>query len=66
MEPPWVERIKVPLNDLGHMTKMATLLIYGKILQMPSSQGLVNEWASCIETWYVALKTQAYHSFFKL
>ena len=32
MEPPWVEGTKVCLGGLGHMTKMAATLIYGKYL----------------------------------
>ena len=31
MEPAWVRGIKVLLNDLGHMTKMAAMPIYGNI-----------------------------------
>ena len=29
MEPLWVGRTKVPPNDLGHMTEMAVITIYG-------------------------------------
>ena len=32
LEPPWDERMKVNTNDLCHMTKMAAMPIYGKIL----------------------------------
>ena len=30
VEPPWVGRTKVCSQHLGHMTKMAAVLIYGK------------------------------------
>ena len=33
MEPPWEVGKKVYINGTGHMTKMATMLIYGKYLQ---------------------------------
>ena len=33
MEPPWEVGKKVYINGTGHMTKMATMLIYGKNLQ---------------------------------
>ena len=32
MEPPWDEGTKVCLNGPGHMTNMAAIPIYGKIL----------------------------------
>ena len=37
MEPPWDGRTKVCSNDPGHMTKMATMPIYGKNLKKSSS-----------------------------
>ena len=33
MEPPWEVGKKVYINGTGHMTKMATMLIYGKNVQ---------------------------------
>ena len=39
MEPPWDVGMKIYSNVLGHMTKMASRLIYGKNLQKsPSSE----------------------------
>ena len=35
---------KVCLGDLGHMTKIAALPIYGKNLQKSSSSELVGQW----------------------
>ena len=36
MEPPWDGGMKVCSNGPGHMTKMATMPIYGKILKKSS------------------------------
>ena len=65
MEPTWAGRRKVHSNDLGHITKIATTPVYGKTLQIPSFPGSVGQLTKCIETWYVALTTQAHHSFIK-
>ena len=48
--------------DAGHMTKMATMSIYGKILQ---NLLLRNQQADFHETWYVASRTPDHHSLFK-
>ena len=45
---------KVCLNGPGHMAKMAAMPIYGK---NPSKIFLQNQWADCLETWYVAFET---------
>ena len=37
VEPPWEGGTKVCINGLGHMTKMATMSIYGKNLKKTSS-----------------------------
>ena len=37
MEPPWDRGTKVCSNGPGHMTKMATMPIYGKNLEQSSS-----------------------------
>ena len=56
LEPPWAEGIKIYINPQGHMTNMATMPIYGKKFKnfLPQNQ-LTND----LETWYVALGTQA-------
>ena len=51
MEPPWVGGKKVCSRHLGHITKMAAMLIYGKTLQ---NLLLQNRWTDFHETWYVA------------
>ena len=40
VEPPWEEGTKVYINRLGHMTKMATMPIYGKNLKKSSTPEL--------------------------
>ena len=37
VEPPWEEGTKVCINGPGHMTKIATMPIYGKNLKKSSS-----------------------------
>ena len=37
VKPPWDVRMKVCSNDLGHMTSMAAMLIYGINLKKSSS-----------------------------
>ena len=54
--------IEILKYDVGHMTKMATMPIYGKTLQ----NLLLRNWrADFHETWYVALGTPANYSLFK-
>ena len=57
--------MKIYQHDTGHMTKMATMSIYGK---KPFKNLLLsNQWTDFDETWYmyVAFGTPAYHSLFK-
>ena len=42
--------MKINTNELGHMTKMAAMPIYGKNLKKSSSPE-----PNDLETWYVAL-----------
>ena len=51
MEPPWDGGTKVCSNGPGHMTKMATMPIYGKNLK---NLLLQNQMADDLETWYAA------------
>ena len=44
--------MKMNTNELGHMTKMATMPIYGKNLK---NLLLQNQLTNDLETWYVAL-----------
>ena len=63
VEPPWEGGTKININGLGHMTKMAAMLIYGK---KPFKNFLLqNRQADFHETWYVALGTPAHHSIYK-
>ena len=63
VEPPWIGGRKVCLRHLGHMTKMATMPIYGK---NPSKIFFSRTGkADFHETWYVASGTPAHHSLFK-
>ena len=59
MEPPWEGGTKVCINGPGYMTKMAAMPIYGKNLI------LQNQKSYDLETWHVALETQALQSLFK-
>ena len=54
MEPPWDGAMKVHINGLCHMTKMATMLLYDKIF---INLLLWNQNADDLETWYAALVT---------
>ena len=56
VESPWGGRTKVYINGPGHMTKMAAMPIYGKKLK---NLLLQNQKAYDLETWHVALRTQA-------
>ena len=51
MEPPWVGGMKVTSNSHGHMTKMATMPIYGKTLFFQTQT------ADDLETWYASSGT---------
>ena len=62
MEPQWDGGTKVCSRGLGHMTKMATMSIYGK--KPLKNLLLQNQRATDLVAWYVALGTQAHHSFF--
>ena len=55
--------MKICLQNLGHMTKMAAISIYMvKTLQKSSSPEPLGEFH---ETWYVASGTPAHHSLYK-
>ena len=54
--------MKVRSNGPGHMTKMATMPIYGKNLKNIS---LRNQKADDLETWYLASGAQVLPSLFK-
>ena len=56
MESPWDRGTKVCSNGPGHMTKMATMLIYGKNLK--KNLLLRSQKANDLETWYAALGAQ--------
>ena len=62
MEPPWEGGTKIYINGPGHMTKMAAMPIYGKTLK---SLLLQNQKSYDLETWHVALGTQALQSLYK-
>ena len=62
VEPPWEGGTKICINGLGHMTKMAAMPIYVKILK---NLLLQHRWADFHETCYVALGTPAHHSLYK-
>ena len=49
VEHPWEGGTKVYLNGPGHMTKMATMPIYGK----NRKKNLSNRWTDFNKTWYV-------------
>ena len=51
VEPPWEGGMKVCINGLGHMTKMAAMPIYGKNLQKLLLQ---NQKSYDLETWHKA------------
>ena len=58
----WEEKMKVYINGPGHMTKMAAMPIYGKNLKI----FLLQNQKSCdLETWHVAVGTQALLSLYK-
>ena len=61
VEPPWEGGTKVYINGPDHMTKMATMPIYGKNLKKNSPEPD----ASDLETWHVAPGTQTLQSVYK-
>ena len=62
MEPPWEGGTKVYINGPGHMTKRAAMPIYGK---NHKNLLLQNQKSYDLETWHVALGTEALHSLYK-
>ena len=63
MEPPWEEGKKVNINGTGHKTKIAAMPIYDK--KNLKSILFQNEKSYDLETWHVALGTQALQSLYK-
>ena len=55
--------MKIYTNELGHMTNMAAMPIYGKILKISSS---AEQWTNDLETWYVASCMGVLPKLFKL
>ena len=62
VEPPWDGGMKACSNDLGHMTKMATMPIYGKTF---NNLLLWNQKADDFENWYTTLSTRVLPSLLK-
>ena len=62
VELPWEWGTKVYINGPGHMTKMAAMPIYGKILK---NLLLQNQKSYDLETWHVASGTQVLQSLYK-
>ena len=62
VEPPWKGGTKIYINGPGHMTKMAAMPIYGKTLKHLLLQ---NQKSYDLETWQVALGTQALQCLYK-
>ena len=56
--------MKIYTNELGHMTNMATMPIYGKNLKKIFL--LQKQQVDDLETWYVALSMQVLPRLFKL
>ena len=56
--------MKIYTNELGHMTNMAAMPIYGK--NFKKNLFLQNQQTDDLETLYVALAMQHYQGFFKL
>ena len=52
---------KINKTELGHMTKMAAMPIYGKSLSNP----LWNQWTDGLGIWYVASGTRVLPRMFK-
>ena len=55
--------MKICINELGHMTNMAAMPIYGKNFK---NLLLHNQWTDDLETWYVALCMQVLPRLLKL
>ena len=62
MVSPWDGETKVCSNGPGHMTKMATMPIYGKNLKISSSP---EPKADGLGTWYAASGARVLPSLFK-
>ena len=62
VEPPWEGGIKVYINSLGHMSKMAAMPIYGKTLK---NLLLQNQKSYDLEAWHVSLGSQVLQSLYK-
>ena len=62
MKPPWEGGTKVYINCPGHITKMAAMPIHGKNLK---NLLLQSQKSYDLETWHVALGTQALQSSYK-
>ena len=62
VEPPCEGGTKVYVNGPGHMTKMAASPKYGKTLK---NRLLQNQKSYDLETWHVALGTQATQRLYK-
>ena len=62
MTSPWDGGTKVCSNGPGHMTKMATMPIYGKKLK---NLLLLNQKADDLETWYAASGARVLSNLFK-
>ena len=61
MQPPVIGEMTLS-NGSGHMTQMAAMPKYGKELGKSS---LKDNWADCLETWYVPLDDWILTSLFK-
>ena len=61
VEPPWDEETKICSNGPDHMTNMAAMSIYGKILK---NLLLWNQTADDLENWYATLSTRVLPTLF--
>ena len=55
--------MKIYTNELGHITNVAAMPIYGKNLK---NLLLQNQWIDDLETWYMALSMRVLPKLFKL
>ena len=55
--------MKIYINEVGHMTDMVAMPIYGKPLKKLLFQ---NQWTHDLETWYVVLSMQVLSRLFKV
>ena len=62
MQPPGIVCNNEDTFSPGHMTKMASMPIYGKNLKNLLIQ---NHWADCLETWYAASWALVLRSLYK-